>query len=65
MAKCFHVYTYIPFCKVKQYTKRYSHLQNLYGLFSYEIVAFFQILLVYMLVVLLENDLIIFFHNVV
>ena len=63
MAKCFHVYE--PFCKVKTFTKRYSHLKNLYGVFSYEIVAFFQILLVYMLVVLLENDLIIFFHKMV
>ena len=63
MAKCFHVYE--PFCKVKTFTKRYSHLKNLYGVFSYEIVAFFQILLAYMLVVLLENGLIIFLHNMV
>ena len=34
------------------------HLKNLDGVFSYEIVAFFQILLVYMLAILLGDDLI-------
>ena len=58
VAKYSHVYE--PFCKVKTFTKRYSHLKNLYGVFSYEIAAFFQVLLVYMLVVLLENDLTIY-----
>ena len=60
MAKCFHVYE--PFCKVKQFTKRYSHLKILHGVFSYETVAFFQIsltltVLVCMLAVLLGDDL--------
>ena len=51
---------YKPICKVKQFTKTYSHLKlTLHGVFSYEIVAFFEILLVYMLAALLENDLII------
>ena len=44
-AKCFHVYE--PFCKVKQFTKTYSHFKNILGAFSYEIVAFCQTLLVY------------------
>ena len=57
MAKCFLVYK--PICKVKQFTKTHSHLKSLYGVFSYEIVAFFQILLVYMLAVLLGDDLVI------
>ena len=43
-AKCFHVYE--PFCKVKQFTKTYSHFKNIRGAFSYEIVAFCQTLLV-------------------
>ena len=57
MAKCFHVYE--PFCKVKTFTKRHSHLKTLHGVFYYEIVAFFEILLVYMLAVLLGDDLVI------
>ena len=44
MAKCFHVHK--PFCKVKQFTKRYFHLKNFHGKFYYGIDAFFQILIV-------------------
>ena len=54
-----NVFMYKPFCKVIQLTKTYSHFKNIRGVFANEIVAFFQILLVYMLDVLLGDDLII------
>ena len=42
-----NAFMYKPICKVKQFAKTYSHFKNIHGVFYYEIVAFFQILLVH------------------
>ena len=47
----------ILFVKSYNFTRTYSHLENFHGEFYYEIVPFFQVLLVYMLAVLLGDDL--------
>ena len=58
-----NVFMYKPFCKVIQLTKTYSHFKNIRGVFANEIVAFFQILLVYIPEVMKNLTFCVTFHN--